>query len=495
MTHDPTPTARRTTCLLAALVVWTLALPSAPAAQQNQLGPPEALQYPLEARADAPRGVPILILRDQIERSADLALCQVLMTHAGRPIPAVFDASACEPAFAAKVRDGEGIVHWASGARPLRCGENCIGAPVLRQTTFLTRPNLRRAEVSGKLEFVADPPGPFNRALTYQYNVTFTCAAEDGARTGDFRVAIDIREPVIGDPGPLESVLDFFGSGNLSGFIERRMNEELSPIGSISQSVGRCASVGVFASDNPATAFTSDGALYDPVSSGGSAERARNRPRPDAVGSSRDRATIHFLRIVRKRLPALDGAGQATPGSMEVGQFSVFLNGVHVVIPPLTPNATGTLTLPPEAGVVPLNYCRTVDVTDFDRLQLLFTNGLGGAVWSQFGRAESFGADALNRMTTGRTVVMPARDGPPDPATGRPTRIKPQSVTVREFELVYTMTYAPRGDTVAQPLPASLDRSTGPVRGRARIPRPTLENAPVVVAGTDRPAPGACREI
>ena len=493
MRPDPDQIVRSAARAIIVLAVTAMAVASSPAAQENVLGPPVPLQYPFEAAADAPRGVPVLLLRDQIERAADLALCQILMTRAGRPIPATFDTAACEPAFAQRVRDGEGVVHWASGARPLQCGEDCVGRPFLTQTEFVTRPNLRRVGLRGTLRFVLDGPGPIDRDLTYGDDVDMTCMAENGARTGTFAVTVDVHDPVVGDPGLFESVLDFFGSGNVSALVEARINQELTSVGVVSQALGPCQSVGVFRGDSPNEAFTSDGALYDPAPTG-SGRVAGRGPVAEAV-SSRDRATVHFLRIIRKPFPPTGGAGQPTPGSLEEGQFEVFLNGVRVVLPPPSPTATGGIELPPESGVVELGYCRTVDVTDFDRLQVLFVNGLGGAVWSQIGRAEDFGVDIAHRMTTGRTVLVPGSPGPPNPITGVPTQSKPQSLTVREFELAYAVTFAPRADTAAPPRRASSDRPMGPIRGRGRLAPPAQENAPIAAVDEPRPAPGACRQI
>ena len=194
-----------------------------------------------------------LFLRTFVEEAADLALCQVLMTRAGRPIPAPFLPESCEPAFAERVQKGEGIVHWAEGARPLQCEQDCIGRPLLTQTDFVRRPNLRQAMVQGTLAFVADPSGPINRDLIYGYDVRLTCEAENGSQTGDFMVSVDVREPVIGDPGFLESFFDFFGSGNLSSLIENRINRELTSVGAISVNRGPCLSVGVFRSSTSRT--------------------------------------------------------------------------------------------------------------------------------------------------------------------------------------------------------------------------------------------------
>jgi hypothetical protein len=79
-----------------------------------------------------------------------------------------------------------------------------------------------------------------------------------------------------------------------------------------------------------------------------------------------------------------------------------------------------------------------------DRLQLIFVNTHGGAVWSQFAANTNFGAGPPHTMTTGRKVVVPGQPGPPNPITGRPGSVKPQSIVLREFELLYTIEYRAR---------------------------------------------------
>jgi hypothetical protein len=55
-------------------------------------------------------------------------------------------------------------------------------------------------------------------------------------------------------------------------------------------------------------------------------------------------------------------------------------------------------------------------------------------------------------MTTGRKVVVPGQQGPPNPVMGRPGNVKPQSIVLREFELLYTIEYrAPANEVVAEP--------------------------------------------
>ncbi len=484
MKHHACRIALRTAAIIA-LTPLSIAITvfSGAAAQENALGPPDVLQYPLEASENASGKFPIIFLRDKIEKGADLALCESLMREAGRPIPAEFDEAACEPAFAEKVRNGEGIVHWAGGARPLQCGESCVGRPFVTRTQFVDRPNLRQAMLYGRLTFVADPTGPFNRDITYGYEAYFTCDAENGARSGDFTVDVKFGAPVIGDPGPIESVLDFILlPARLSGYIEHRIRQDLSSAGGASEVRDLCRSIGV----SRAADAKFDSAVFDP------APAAPRFGQLDigAAAALRDRATIHFLRIARNPLPALVDAGHAAPGNPAAGYFNVFLNGNVAAFPPKTPTPAGGIDLPPEGGVVELNYCRTVDLTGSDRLQLLFTNGLGGAVWSQFPRTDSFGANAPKTMTTGRTIVVPGFPGPPDPVTGRPTPAKPQAVILREFELVYTITYAPRPDTAtpAEPARPGGRPGLGAVTG-------VLGDRPSVAVDPSAPAPQPCREI
>ena len=112
--------------------------------------------------------------------------------------------------FAAQVRTRDGIVHWRSeNARPLKCGAGCFGRPFLSGTRNVDRPNLRETMLYGHLDFTIDPPGPVDRDLTYFYEVHVQCKASNGARTGNIEVKVDVGDPVIGDPGGLESVIDF----------------------------------------------------------------------------------------------------------------------------------------------------------------------------------------------------------------------------------------------------------------------------------------------
>lgn len=442
-------------------------------AVEDVLGPPDILQYPVQAAETAPRAATGPFLRAAIEREADLALCEALMTEAGRTIPSEFQASDCEPEFADKVRNNEGVVHWADNARPLTCGSSCFGRPFMSGTRFVDHPNLRQAMLYGRLKFVLDPPGPINRDVTYSYEARFTCQTTNGARNGDFVVDIKFGDPVIGDPGGVEALLDFLLLPvQLSRRIEAGIRRELASVPGVSNTFSACRSVGVSRADNPFF----DAAVYDAPTPGG----IRVRPALTATALS-DTAKIEFLRITRKPLPPFVPAGHASPGDPAAGYFDVYLNGAHATLPlPLG------MALPPEGGSVALNLCKTITLDGADRLQVLFTNGLGGAVWSQFPREDKFGANAPRTMTTGRMVVVPAFPGVPDSVTGRPGTGKPQAVMLREYELLYRITFTPRPDTAT---------TTGPARPGGGLLGDVVGDRPSVAVESTSPASSPCVEI
>lgn len=213
--------------------------------------------------------------------------------------------------------------------------------------------------------------------------------------------------------------------------------------------------------------------------------------RADLTGLAiRNRATIQFLRITRKPLPALVSPEHASPGNPGAGYFTAYVNGVRAAFPPPSPQAPDGLVLPPAGGSVAINFCKTIDLTDADRLQVIFANGLGGAVWSQFSKAESFGSNPSRTMTTGRTIVVPGLPGPPNPRTGSPRPVKPTTAILREFELLYRIIYTPRPDTATE-TPSSSRRGGRPGRAGAA-------SGAGVVAADPAPAPAPsqpCREI
>jgi|SRR5688572_4043238 hypothetical protein len=100
-------------------------------AQESVLGPPEALQFPFEASANAPRSIAIWVVTSEIERVANTLLCKELMQQNERPISDDFDDDDCEPAFAEMVRSREVEIKWAENARPTECGLNCFSHPFM----------------------------------------------------------------------------------------------------------------------------------------------------------------------------------------------------------------------------------------------------------------------------------------------------------------------------------------------------------------------------
>lgn len=445
-------------------------------AQDEALGPPPVLQYPTAASESASRAVTGPFLRKAIEDAADLGLCEALMTEAGHKFPDGFDAEDCTASFRDKVRNRQGIVHWRSeNARPLKCGSACLGRPFLTETRHVDRPNLRETMFYGHLDFTIDPPGPINRDLTYFFDVHVQCKATNGSRTGNIEVKVNVGHPVIGDPGGLESVLDFILlPARISQRIESFIRAQVQPVPDATTPGDPCRSIGASLATNPLF----DSAPFDPVS--GSAVGGRPGL-GGVVGRLGERAKVEFLGITRKPLLATIAPEHAQPGNPAAGYFTVYLNGAVVAFPPPMGQPDG-LMLPPEGGTVPLNYCRTVSLDGADRLQLLFVNGLGGAVWSQFPRNAKFGADVPRRITTGRWIVVPGI-GVPDPRTGQPTPAKPQSVVLREFELLYRITYLPA--------PVVTDAGGRPPRGAAIG---VLGDRPTVVSDGS-PTAGPCREI
>ncbi|KAF1720910.1 hypothetical protein [Pseudoxanthomonas wuyuanensis] len=457
--------------LVAGAVMGQLLVGATALAQDEALGPPDALQYPVQASETAARAVTAPFLRKAIEDAADLGLCEALMREAGHSFPGGFRPQDCTPAFAAKVRAGDGIVHWRSeNARPLKCGTACFGRPFASATRHVDKPNLRETMLYGRLQFKIDPPGPVDRDLTYGYEVHVQCKAENGARTGNIEVKVEVGDPVLGDPHPLESALDFLLLPvQISRRIESTIRGYLRTIPTAVIGGEACRSIGVSLAQDPKF----DAMPFDLAQ----ATAGGVRPGLDAVGGVlTDRARVEFLSITRHPLPLGVAAAHAQPGAVEAGYFNVFLNGANVAFPPPVGAPEG-LRLPPEGGSVALNYCRTVALGGADRLQLLFVNALGGAVWSQFARGAAFGASAPRRITTGRTIVVP----------GTP---KPRVVPLREFELLYRIVYLPA--------PAVSAASTGTRDGeRPRPPRGTrglpaeLADASLESASSATP----CREI
>lgn len=414
---------------------------TAAAAPEDVVSPPVPLEFPFEAKPDTLRGVNMQVFRSFVQEGANFGLCKALMTKDGRAMPR--DAASkeyCPPNYAQKVTANEGFIRWASGARPLQCN-GCVGRPFMTAENNQAAPNLRRAMLYGRLKFVSTT-GP-NRTITYPLEAYFTCRAKNGAREGKLALDIKFSPPVVGDPGFWESVASFFTARALSDFIDAKIKENLQDIPSLQNvplGAGEklpCLSLGVERGQDPRF----DVVKFDlPASSAGPAGSkgvlSVTGPIKSVTGALKDMATVRLLSVKRLPLPPLVAPEHARPGDPTAGQFTLYVNGVIAKLPP-----TG-LALPPEGGVAPLNFCKTVDMPGRKTLQVLFTNDLGGAVWSQFERGANLGAGIVRKMTTGRSIVAPALSGPPNPVTGKPTVGKPRTVVLREFELTYDIAFS-----------------------------------------------------
>ncbi len=428
-------------------------------AQENAIGPPPALEFPFEAKPEAPRAVNIQFFRAAVEKGADFGLCKALMIKDGKTMPRAADGSEfCPTDYASKVAANEGFIQWAPNARPLKCAD-CVGRPFMSAEENLSTPNLRRARAFGRLTFLSTT-GP-NRTITYPFDAFFTCKAKNGAREGDLIILIKFSPPIIGEPGFWESLASFFSAGALSDFIDSKINENVQALPSVGLNQGRCRSVGAERGTTPVF----DNVKYDPV------ESAKSGAGPRVIGESagglKETATIRLLSIKRLPLPSFIAPEHARPGDPAAGQFSLHVNGQTSFLPPQG------LALPPEGGTAPINFCKTVELSGRDALQVLFTNDLGGAVWSQFNRSASFGSGVRRVMSTGRSIVVPAAPGPVDPLTGKPaTGGKPQPVILREFELTYEITVNAPPTLSAESAPATPKKRFNPaLRGAARVPR------------------------
>jgi hypothetical protein len=444
-------------------------------AQENIGGPPDILQFPVEAGPQAPGALAMSFLRDQIEKGADLVFCETLMREAHQwPVvpPRDFTPAECLPAFKNKVAANEGSVHWESdSSRPTKCGTSCFSRPFMNRTYNVGKPNTRLAALHGYLNLFVEPGGdhvPNDRSVALPFDAYFECKTQNGERKGKFTATVDFGFPIVGDPGFWESVFDaVLAPANISYRTEAGIKKQLANLPTTMASTVDCTSIGAL---RPAE-FIDDSAVFDFPR-----PQISVTPATDGIALS-NKATIELFSIKRNPLPPLIAPEFARPGDPAAGQFTVFLNGRQRFLPP------EGLSLPPEGGTANIHYCMTIDMNNSDRLQIIFTNDLGGSVWSQFYPAEKFGAGSLRKLVTGRTVVVP---GLPrfDPQTGRPLPVKPEPRVLNEFELSYRINYVGRPDTVLG-APAPTTGGTRPgirdvtgVRRPIRATEAVLEEAP-----------------
>lgn len=414
--------------LFALVLAFATCAPRSLGAQEGAISPPAPLQFPVIEKSASPNAdFSIRFLRTMVESGANEALCIALMTQAHQTIPPNFQWSQCPAALQAKVLAGQGDVHWNSGAKPSQCGTSCVGRPFITQSTDKDRPNTVYAMLFGHLDFGIRLPATSDRTVRYGYEAQFRCLIPPGQRTGKLDIRLVFGQPVVSEPGLLESIEDFaLGPLNLTRAIDAGIRRNLTRPATVSSTGFDCSSIGVHKDPSPSL----DLILYNRPSLGGT----RVPPRvADAAGVLATSAKIRLHSITRRPPPF-----NFTPAA-EAGEFVVYLNGVPAVIP----NASA-LALPLAGGTAPLNLCRTVDLQGADRLQVILANSNGGATWSQYSPSQKFGAGTAHRITTSRTVVVAAPTPPPTGGTHPPgsgAGAHPQSVVVREYELLYTIDY------------------------------------------------------
>ena len=433
--------------------------------QENMISPPAPLPWPAaELDTNVQTGFAVSMLRRELEMRTNIELCRQRMERNNEPVPPGFDWTMCPQAHKDAIAAREGLVQWQEGARPTECGGECVGRPNMSQTTHTDRPNVVYAMLYGHLGFTIDTT--FNRDVTYFFEAQFHCVMDPDRRGGGLQVRVAFGQPVLSESGWLESIANFAALPfNISRAVEAGMRASLSGVGPTSTGTGdRCVSVG------PKRA---DSAVYDQIIFRQPARGVRPLDERAPVTTVGRLATVRFLGVTRKPPPF----GYTPP--QEAGSFQVYLNGATVVFPDLP-----ELQLPPSGGSTPLNLCRTIDVGGVDRLQVIFANSHGGGVWSQFAEHERFGAGPARRMTTGRSVVVAGRQPlpgePPQPGGNRPS-----SVILREYELLYSIEYAPA--------PTEVGAERLPARDPGAVVQPPAERAPERDPG--RGLVEACRRI
>jgi hypothetical protein len=430
----------------------------ADAAIESAQSPPDPLEFPQFASPNDPStSIGADALRDRIEDAANVQICRVLMTDAHQAVPAALSDpkatfASCPASFQNMVKNRQGVVRWASGAKPSECGLSCMSRPQLWRSSDRDRPNANDVMISGKISLEVEVPGP-NRDVVFSWKAYAECKMAPGGpvRLGKANLDVVVDAPVVGSPGFFAGALSFFLlPAQLTERITNGIKAKLPSSGSTSGSdLGfACSTVGM----STATAWQHDTLNF-------------GTKLPLMVGTGRT-ATIRLVSIARKPV-----SGYTPPA--DGGSFTLYANGVEFGIPiALAPT-------PPVGGTTQLNMCKTIDMDGFDRLQIILANTLGGTTWSQFASADGFGAGKAHTMSTGRTVVVA---GVPTPGNTHP---KPSPLLINEFELTYTVDY----HSPSNPLTSrgQTDMNGGPAR--------TITNAAAAQAQQLGGTPQPCRQL
>jgi hypothetical protein len=281
----------------------------------------------------------------------------------------------------------------------------------MAQSQSFNRPNSIYALVYGTLTFTVSKYG-LSRNVAYSLEIDVNCAIPPGSRQGSATVTSIVDGPVADDPGFLESIIDFLLmpaqiSQQITNAIQSRYGVTSTPL----PSEGPCSSIG-------ANAFPTDSYKYDDFVWDVPPPKHQGSVAVGGTAANKPTATVYFDRIVRN--PTIESNPLTGPLS-----FMIYINGAPAHIPR---NSTASLT---PGSSFDQQYCKTIDMEDANALQVLFTDSLGGAVWSQFTSGQNFGAGGSRKMTTGRNYLTPPLH-PHD---------KPVVNVLREFELDYHIVY------------------------------------------------------
>jgi hypothetical protein len=256
-----------------------------------------------------------------------------------------------------------------------------------------------------------------------------------GNRTGVIGVTTTTQGPVADDPWFLESILSsLLLPVELSERIDDRITQNFKVTTTttpLAMGQFQCSSIGIVAS--PPNQYKNDEFVWDVPA-----------PKIVPVGSNaavRPRATLYFDRILRNQ--TTESIPPSSPFS-----FTPYINGMPAHIPRMS-----TIPLAPNASYNQ-KYCRTISMEGLNSLQILFTDNVGGAVWSQFTAGQDFGSGVSHKMTTGRSVVTAA----PHPGD------KPVQSWLRDFELDYRIDYSGAPKAVS---PSSGGQTKAPMPGVA----------------------------
>ena len=314
---------------------------------------------------------------------------------------------------------------WAPGARPIECGYNCVGPPFMTSTRFLDQPNQNIAQIFAHLDFDIDINNlPFTRRIRTNITIRAACSGwRDGS--GEINVFVDVDPPFIidngGASGLIEDILDFlFLPFNLSNQIEARIEAGLGAGSSSSAPVpsGDCRSLSVF-SNTQSGRFSLDQILWN---------QPEREPIIGVVGEISQEAhiTAQFESITRKQ--TLSALGTETDLS-----FVLYINGQPIFIP-----QAGTMNIPPGATRSLQNVGATfTNDSDFDTLQIIVADSLGGAGWQQFDEASQYG-EGSQLLYTHRTEIVPIGSTfDLSGINGGPS--KPTPIDVHEFEVAYSV--------------------------------------------------------